>query len=258
MAAIRVTVRGGEIDRKVLGKSLVIGRGEECDLRLSDGDVSRAHCRIEHAAGGYILVDLGSRNGTLLDGQRITRRLLCDGDALRVGSHTLLFESGVAAPRTLDDEVLEMLNQVAPSPSDELEAVGAAIRGPDALPAEGEFAGGAVAAVELQAPPKPVERKTPTAPARSLWDAAISVPAAKTITTGRPTQISSRNATKSHATVAAAAPWFRRRIPLPATIAAAAIATLVVYLLAWGLPNNGPRIDPNRPLQHAKHARSAD
>lgn len=57
----------GEIH--VLGEgTVVVGRGEECGIRLGDATVSRRHFRIERAGDAYILVDLGSRNCTLVNG----------------------------------------------------------------------------------------------------------------------------------------------------------------------------------------------
>lgn len=264
MAAVRVIFNGTQIARGMVNTSLVIGRGDECDLRVADGDISRRHCRIEREPEGYFIVDLGSRNGTVLDGARINRHLLRDGDVLRIGNHTLQFESGAAAPRTLDDEVLEMLNDIAPSPSGELEAVGSAIRGPDAMMEDegGEVATAVVAAPSVE-PTKPkVERVR-----ASLWEAAISTtapsrPSPRSMpsgeSSGRPPLLARLGLLGRQASAIQQVSWARRRIPLPATIAAAVAATIIIYLLAWGLPNNGPRFDPNKPLQHARHARSAD
>lgn len=63
-----------------------IGRREGNDLVLPDASVSREHASIEQTADGtYRLRDLGSRNGTLLNGEAVTEADLADGDCLKVG-----------------------------------------------------------------------------------------------------------------------------------------------------------------------------
>ncbi|HCF59043.1 MAG TPA: AAA family ATPase, partial [Myxococcales bacterium] len=57
-----------EIERR-----LVIGRSLDADLHLLDDKVSREHCAIEEAEGGHRVRDLGSRNGTWLNGERLER-----------------------------------------------------------------------------------------------------------------------------------------------------------------------------------------
>jgi pSer/pThr/pTyr-binding forkhead associated (FHA) protein len=54
---------------------IVIGRSADCDLVVDDPYVS-GRARIERRHNGYQLVDLGSTNGSLIDGQRVSRRLL--------------------------------------------------------------------------------------------------------------------------------------------------------------------------------------
>ena len=241
MAAIRVIDKGNQIDRREVGSSLVIGRADECDLRVVDGGVSRRHCRIERTDGGYILVDLGSRNGTLLDGQRITRRLLCDGDVLRVGNHTIQFESGMPAPRTLDDEVLEMLNDVAPSPTQDLDAfeeIGAQMREED-LPVEQPLPVTATIALDAPVAARPATRQTP-----SLWEKATAGPASslgsgsthKARQDGRcdlnlilrPTKAKPAS---SRAPAADSGLWYRRTISLPVAIGIALAAAIGLYLV---------------------------
>jgi len=66
---------------------LVIGRGEEADLRVPDRGASRAHCRIRPAARGFSLEDLGSKNGTLVNGLPVKETALRLGDVFQVGGH---------------------------------------------------------------------------------------------------------------------------------------------------------------------------
>ena len=68
----------------------VLGRGEKCDVRLFGDAISRQHARIEVTGDQIIVEDLGSRNGTFINGRRITREALVDGDKLQIGARTVL------------------------------------------------------------------------------------------------------------------------------------------------------------------------
>jgi len=52
-------------------ESIVIGRGVECDVVIKDVKASRKHCRLTRTEGGFVLEDLGSRNGTFVNGEKI-------------------------------------------------------------------------------------------------------------------------------------------------------------------------------------------
>ena len=70
----------------------VIGRGADADLRLPDTGVSRAHAELRVSDdGGVRLVDLGSTNGTTVNGQRVRESVLTDGDRLEIGATRLTF-----------------------------------------------------------------------------------------------------------------------------------------------------------------------
>ena len=80
--------------RFTLGEHLVsIGRRPECNIVLGDPKVSREHAEIRPQGDGYVVVDLGSTNGTLVNGVRITERVLRDGDEMRFGSTQIRFEA---------------------------------------------------------------------------------------------------------------------------------------------------------------------
>src|SRR5207302_7712407 len=76
-----------------LPASAVVGRGEDCDVVLEDGSVSRRHAQLARDdRGHYRLEDLGSANGTFMDGARVSSpTLLRDGSKLRFGDVELLF-----------------------------------------------------------------------------------------------------------------------------------------------------------------------
>ncbi len=66
--------------------SLTLGRSLECDLQLDEQGVSRRHCRVTARPQGLELLDLGSRNGTRVNGRLVDACMLYDGDTLAVGS----------------------------------------------------------------------------------------------------------------------------------------------------------------------------
>jgi DNA-binding winged helix-turn-helix (wHTH) protein len=64
---------------------LIIGRGADCDIVVPDRQVSRHHTRIRRNPDGYVVEDLGSKNGTHLNGERLKESvLLQDGDIIQV------------------------------------------------------------------------------------------------------------------------------------------------------------------------------
>ncbi|MGA9276711.1 FhaA domain-containing protein [Ilumatobacter sp.] len=71
-----------------------IGRLPESTITIDDGNVSRQHARIAPGARGYVVTDLGSTNGTLVNGSRIAgQQQLADGDIISFGSTHLRFEA---------------------------------------------------------------------------------------------------------------------------------------------------------------------
>jgi diguanylate cyclase (GGDEF)-like protein len=68
-------------------RTLSLGRGEDCDIRLQDHSVSRRHAKIESTPEGYFVNDEGSTNGTFVNDRQLEdATLLQDGDYLRVGN----------------------------------------------------------------------------------------------------------------------------------------------------------------------------
>ncbi len=69
----------------------VIGRGTEADIRLPDTGVSRKHVDVVLDGGVATVEDLGSTNGTLINGRRVSRQALADGDVIRIGHSVLVY-----------------------------------------------------------------------------------------------------------------------------------------------------------------------
>jgi hypothetical protein len=72
--------------------SIVIGRSKECDIRVSDPNVSRRHAEIRQEGSTYWIVDLGSTNGISVNGQALKRSKLDEGDRITLGSTELVFK----------------------------------------------------------------------------------------------------------------------------------------------------------------------
>jgi diguanylate cyclase (GGDEF)-like protein len=76
-------------------ESLLLGRGDESDIRIQDNSVSRRHARVEPASEGFYVVDLQSTNGTFVNDRQIECPVrLKDGDYIRVGNCIYKFLTG--------------------------------------------------------------------------------------------------------------------------------------------------------------------
>lgn len=75
-------------------QTTVFGRSPECTIVINDNNVSRRHAEVRPIAAGYVIADLGSTNGTKINGVRIdSERLLHDGDILSFGAVHVRFEA---------------------------------------------------------------------------------------------------------------------------------------------------------------------
>jgi pSer/pThr/pTyr-binding forkhead associated (FHA) protein len=79
--------------RNVLtGERVLIGRSRECDVVVSDPNVSRRHIELRRGQRGWAAVDLGSTNGMKVNGRRVGHAELNPGDRITVGVTDLTFE----------------------------------------------------------------------------------------------------------------------------------------------------------------------
>jgi hypothetical protein len=121
----------------------IIGRREDCDLRIPLGDVSRKHCRLIKDGDVIRVEDLGSSNGTYRNGTRVQQSELTAGDTLQVGPVVFVLQvDGVPADEDLqpvtgaaavagaaDEDALEVLDEAGggggPKEFDPMEALNA-------------------------------------------------------------------------------------------------------------------------------------
>jgi hypothetical protein len=89
VAAASLTMDGRS--HPLSGERTVLGRSRECDVRVADTNVSRRHAELRREDDAFWIVDLGSTNGTELNGRRVERARVEDGDRITLGSTDLVF-----------------------------------------------------------------------------------------------------------------------------------------------------------------------
>lgn len=75
--------------------NVLIGRHAQCDLVIHDLEVSRRHLKITSEENGWLLDDLGSTNGSYVNGQRITHHITAPGDRIQVGQSILVIKKSL-------------------------------------------------------------------------------------------------------------------------------------------------------------------
>jgi hypothetical protein len=86
---VTLTVAGRT--HEVTKTSVVLGRSREADVRVADVNVSRRHAELRQEGAGYWIVDLGSTNGVEVNGKRVDRVRMRDGDRITLGSTEIVF-----------------------------------------------------------------------------------------------------------------------------------------------------------------------
>jgi adenylate cyclase len=95
----RLILKGaaGEVSEYPLGTSNVLGRSTSASVRLADREVSRKHSEINLESGAYVVKDLGSSNGTFVNGKRIFGpTALAEGDEVLIGTSKMEFRLGAS------------------------------------------------------------------------------------------------------------------------------------------------------------------
>ncbi|MFH0982311.1 MAG: SpoIIE family protein phosphatase [Planctomycetota bacterium] len=110
MAELHVTLGDGRTaTHRLAAVPVVIGRDASCELPVDDASVSRRHACIRPSAGGYVVEDQGSKNGTLVNEVPTSSARLLDGDVIMMGAVRVVFSSREAVSSTtavivVDDE----------------------------------------------------------------------------------------------------------------------------------------------------------
>ncbi|HYF51145.1 MAG TPA: FHA domain-containing protein [Planctomycetota bacterium] len=99
MASISI-VFGGQEQRTVpLDKPrLVVGREPTCEIHIDNLGISRQHCAFSQRGEAFVVQDLGSSNGTYVNGKKITEHFLNNDDEVVIGKYTLKFKNETQAP----------------------------------------------------------------------------------------------------------------------------------------------------------------
>ncbi|HUR83338.1 MAG TPA: FHA domain-containing protein [Thermoanaerobaculia bacterium] len=88
----------------LLDSECIIGRASDCAITVTDGSISSRHARVTRSPDGFSIEDLGSRNGTFVNGEKVDKpRLLADGDVVRLGKLIMTFnvaQEQKAEPKT--------------------------------------------------------------------------------------------------------------------------------------------------------------
>ena len=98
-------VRGKEFP--IRQHEIVLGRGTQSDIQLTDPKISRRHARLRIAADRVLLEDLGSAHGTLVNGERREVFFLKDGDVIAMGDTLLVFKPSADMTATIMDSVAD-------------------------------------------------------------------------------------------------------------------------------------------------------
>jgi adenylate cyclase len=100
--------QGGGDPVPLLQKKLLVGRRDSCDIALRFPNVSSRHCEMEFVDGYWLVRDLGSSNGTKVNGVRVRAKWVMPGDELSIAKHRFKLDYNVASdappPPPINDE----------------------------------------------------------------------------------------------------------------------------------------------------------
>ncbi|MCI0339633.1 MAG: ATP-binding protein [Planctomycetales bacterium] len=91
MACLKLVISNRVVERHDLKQRTIIGRSRQADILLADPLVSREHALVLRKGTQYVLEDLGSANGVLVNGSPVVREALAEGDVLGIGDAVLVF-----------------------------------------------------------------------------------------------------------------------------------------------------------------------
>lgn len=111
MNVVLVMFKDGERrEFPVTHEDTVIGRRQDCDLRIQTGDVSRRHCLISVEDDEVLIQDLESANGTYVNGERISEKQLDPGDRIKIGPAVFVVQiDGQPGEITPEDATVDLV-----------------------------------------------------------------------------------------------------------------------------------------------------
>lgn len=108
---VLVVIAGSDVGvRRKLDRNLLVGRAPNADFILTDAGISWHHCRFEDRGGAWAVVDLGSTNGTAVNGKKAPETLLNPNDRIAIGRTVVRFEEQDAVEAAYDEQMERMLN----------------------------------------------------------------------------------------------------------------------------------------------------
>jgi transcriptional regulator with GAF, ATPase, and Fis domain len=107
---LKVTTKEGHEFYDLRGETITVGRARDNNLILRDIAASRYHFKLESTGDEWRVVDVGSQNGTLMNGRKVRRASFKLGDVIQVGSTKITIEKKVSVEQTLQETVTTELN----------------------------------------------------------------------------------------------------------------------------------------------------
>jgi pSer/pThr/pTyr-binding forkhead associated (FHA) protein len=143
LATLRICQKQANLREVPLGAVTLVGRSADCQLRIASAEVSRRHCQLLLRPDGVYLEDLGSANGTFLDGIRVPQHLPTyahPGARLEIGPARFLVEyAGESVTQLSGPETLAMLPASTKAPPATAELASPGVATEDALPVADPF-----------------------------------------------------------------------------------------------------------------------
>ena len=116
MSLLQITIGASKPTKhELLLDKTVLGRAAECNVLIPDASVSKRHFAVESILGDYFIYDLGSKNGTYLNGKRLTgKQVLHDRDVIEVGLVQVRYLDELSRNATLNTDSLMQVEGFTP------------------------------------------------------------------------------------------------------------------------------------------------
>ena len=100
MPYLIVSEEGSERTQPLTDEDVVIGRSRSNAVQIHSHQSSRHHCKLVKEDGGWKMLDLGSSNGTYVNGRRVPEKVMADGDLITVGHAAIVYRDGEPGAET--------------------------------------------------------------------------------------------------------------------------------------------------------------